>query len=195
MSVDRDTRIAYRPLSTARLRLRRPTPADAARIYGSLGADPEVTRYLTWRPHRELADAEAALASRIARLESGVEDSWIIAMQEGDEVVGLISAWFENDATELGFVLARARWGQGLMTEAVCAVRDWALGQGGVARVWATCDCENRASARVLEKAGFSREEGFVREIVRPNLSASPRPSLRFGLSADGPPDGRAVGR
>jgi RimJ/RimL family protein N-acetyltransferase len=49
-----------------------------------------------------------------------------------------------------------------------------------VARVWATCDVENRASKRVLEKAGFAPKGRFERDVVRPNLSAEPRPSLLF---------------
>ncbi len=39
------------------------------------------------------------------------------------------------------------------MTEAARAVIDWALSEPEVFRVWAVCDVENLASARVLEKA------------------------------------------
>ena len=44
------------------------------------------------------------------------------------------------------------------MTEVVRAVTDWALAQPEVHRVWAVCDVENLASARVMEKAGMARE-------------------------------------
>ena len=44
-------KLAYRELSTARLRLRRPHPGDAALIFSSFGADPEVIRFLAWRAH------------------------------------------------------------------------------------------------------------------------------------------------
>jgi RimJ/RimL family protein N-acetyltransferase len=172
-------KLAYRELSTARLRLRRPHPSDAALIFSGFGADPEVMRFLAWRPHATLADAEAAVARRLERLANGVEYSWILERLDSGAAVGLISGWLEGAALELGFVLARSCWGQGLMTEAGVAVCDWAFA-AGARRVWATCDTENMASARVLGKAGLESRGRFGRAIVRPNLGPEPRPSLTF---------------
>ena len=60
-------------------------------------------------------------------------------------------------------------WGRGLATEATAAVFDAAREIDDVARFWATCDVDNRASARVLEKLGM-REEGVLRRwSERPN--------------------------
>ena len=170
----------YRDLRTHRLVLRRPEADDAGRILQAFGSDPEVTRFLTWRPHRSIADAEAALAQRLQRLRDGSEYSWIVQRADHREAIGIVSAWLGGGGAELGFVLARAHWRLGLMTEAVLAVTDWAFAEGGVTRVWATCDVENLASARVLEKAGLIERGVFEREIVRPNLSPIPRPSLLF---------------
>ena len=77
-------------------------------------------------------------------------------------------------------MLARAFWNQDLATEAVLAVREWATSAPGLTRLWATCDLDNGASARVLQKAGFSNMGVIQRDIVRPNLSPEPRPSLLF---------------
>jgi RimJ/RimL family protein N-acetyltransferase len=170
---------AYRALQTARLALRRPEADDAERIFRAFGSDPEVTRFLTWRPHRSLADAEAALAGRLQRLAEGSEYSWILERAGQREAVGIVSAWCSGTEVELGFVLARPHWGRGLMTEAATAVVEWALAAPEVTRVWATCDAEHLASARVLRKAGLV-ERGSGREIVRPNLGPLPRPSLLF---------------
>lgn len=172
--------LAYRELETARLRLRRPQSSDAGLIFSGFGADLELMRFLSWRPHATLADAEAALARRIERLANGVEYSWILERIGSETAVGMISGWLEGDAFEIGFVLVRSAWGQGLMTEATIAVTDWALGTGAVERVWASCDTENLASARVLEKAGLAPRGSFERAVVRPNLSANARPGLYF---------------
>jgi RimJ/RimL family protein N-acetyltransferase len=172
--------LPYRELETPRLRLRAPRTSDAALIFEGFGADPEVMRFLAWRPHQTLADAAAALVGRIERLENGVEYSWIL--EAGDDAVGMISVWREGAALELGFVLARASWGQGWMSEAAAAVREWAFETADVNRFWATCDVENRASARVLEKAGFTPKGRFERDVVRPNLSAEPRPTLLYAV-------------
>ena len=66
----------------------------------------------------------------------------------------------------LGFVLARARWGQEVMPEAINAVAQWAFTEPWVSRIWAACDAENNRSARALEKAGFTRE-GLIPRIAR----------------------------
>jgi RimJ/RimL family protein N-acetyltransferase len=171
--------LTYRELSTPRLRLRRPRASDADLIFSGFGADPEVMRFLAWRPHATLADAEAALLRRLERLTNGVEYSWILELLDSGVAVGLISGWLEGDALELGFSLARPFWGKGLMTETGVAVCDWAFA-AGARRVWATCDVENRASARVLERAGLQARGRFERAIVRPNLGPDPRPSLYF---------------
>jgi RimJ/RimL family protein N-acetyltransferase len=170
--------LPYRELETPHLRLRAPRLSDASLIFESFGADPEVMRFLGWRPHATLAAAEAAVERRIERLANGVEYSWIL--EAAGDAVGMISAWREGGALELGFVLARPAWGRGFMSEAARAVRDWAFGTGAVTRVWATCDVENRASGRVLERAGLVPKGRFERDVVRPNLGAEPRPSLLF---------------
>ncbi|MBC8069476.1 MAG: GNAT family N-acetyltransferase [Deltaproteobacteria bacterium] len=174
----------YRDLRTERLVLRRPEEGDAAHIFRAFGADPEVTRFLTWRPHHSIADAEAALAQRLKRLSDGSEYSWVVQRAEHCEAIGVVSAWLAGDGAELGFVLARAHWNLGLMTEAVSAVKEWAFADAGAARVWATCDLENLGSARVLDKVGLTELGLCSGEIVRPNISPSPRPSLLFEARA-----------
>lgn len=61
------------------------------------------------------------------------------------------------------------------MAEAIEAVVQWAFSDPSVFRVWAVCDCENGASARVLEKAGFLREGILRKWSIHPNISEIPR--------------------
>ena len=44
-------RSAYRELSTERLILRRPEAGDAQQVFEAFASDPEVTRFLKWRPY------------------------------------------------------------------------------------------------------------------------------------------------
>lgn len=85
-----------------------------------------------------------------------------------------------DHGVELGYVLARAYWGNGYMPEAVRAVADWALGEPSVMRVSAYCDVDNAASQRVLEKAGFSPEGVLHRFADVPNESAEPRDAVMY---------------
>jgi len=59
--------------------------------------------------------------------------------------------------------LARAYWGQGLITEAVGAIVAFGFNQIGVNRIEATTNLHNVASIKVLYKVGF-REEGILHQ-------------------------------
>jgi RimJ/RimL family protein N-acetyltransferase len=48
--------------------------------------------------------------------------------------------------------------------------------------VWATCDVENLASARVLERVGMTREGVLRRWTVYPNLGDTPRDCLCYSI-------------
>lgn len=56
---------------------------------------------------------------------------------------------------EIGYGIKKEYEGLGYMTEAVTAIAKWAREQNGVNYVEAETDQENKASQRVLEKAGF----------------------------------------
>ena len=173
-------RSAYRELSTERLILRPPKAEDAPAIFQAFASDPEVTRFLKWRPHRTLADAHRAMAARLKGLETGSEYSWLLSLRTDGSILGIISAWPGEREVEIGFALGRQSWGQGLTTEAVGSVVAWAFEPAQVTRVWATCDAENLASARVLEKAGLQREDLLNAYAVHPNISPDPRDCLLY---------------
>jgi RimJ/RimL family protein N-acetyltransferase len=58
-------------------------------------------------------------------------------------------------AAELGYWLGESFWGRGIISEAVTAFTDYAFGTFDLQRIYAEPFAINRASARVLEKAGF----------------------------------------
>ena len=66
-------------------------------------------------------------------------------------------------------MLARHAWGRGYAMEVATAMTTLAA-ELGIGRLYALCHLENRGSARVLEKAGFTREGVLRRHTVFPNL-------------------------
>jgi ribosomal-protein-alanine N-acetyltransferase len=96
--------------------------------------------------------------------------------------IGMIDLRPQGERAEIGYVLARPYWGQGYMTEAAHAVVEWVLRQPGIYRVWAVCDVENTASARVLEKVGMQREGVLRRWIIHPNVDAVPRDCYCYAM-------------
>jgi ribosomal-protein-alanine N-acetyltransferase len=161
-------------ITTATLLLRKPRAEDAALIFAAYAQDPQVTRYLAFRPHRDLNDAHEAVDRFLEGWRSGKSYSWLVFRRNDEQLVGAISAR-EDQGINLGYLLARPFWGQGFMSEALAAIVEWAFSVPSVFRVWAVCDLENDASARLLERNGFN-QEGILRNwSLHPNVSDTPR--------------------
>jgi RimJ/RimL family protein N-acetyltransferase len=162
-------------LQTARLLLRKSRLDDAPLIFRTYGQDAEVTRYLMWLPHNDVQDAQAAVQRFLSGWIPGTQFCWLIFTRDTGELVGSIAARKDENGVNLGYLMARSHWGRGLMTEAVATVVHWAFGDPSIFQIWAVCDVDNRASARVLEKTGFLREGVLEKSSHHPNISAIPR--------------------
>jgi RimJ/RimL family protein N-acetyltransferase len=163
------------------VRLRRPRLSDAAAIF-EYGNDPEVAHFADWPRRAAIEPLIESLLARAARWESGEEFYWVITVPPHDLAIGGISCRVVGHAAEIGFLVARPHWGRGIATAVAQAVIEWALSLPAVVRVWATCDAENQASVRVLEKAGMVREGKLRRWAVRPNISAEPRDAFIYSV-------------
>lgn len=161
--------------TTARLLLRAPLVTDADAIFQGYAQDPEVTRFLIWKPHRNLSETRAFIERCLAGWEQQTEFTYTITDAQTTQLLGMLSLRIRSFAASLGYVIRRSAWGQGIMPEAAGCLAEWALAQEGIYRVWATCDYDNRASARVLEKIGMQREGLMRRAIIHPNISDEPR--------------------
>jgi RimJ/RimL family protein N-acetyltransferase len=155
--------------------LRMPTLDDAESIFRSFACDSEVTRYLSWRHHHSVEQTDEFLIGCLARWEDDTEYTWAIVPGGRNTCIGLIALRVRDCRADLGYVLAREFWGRGYMTAAARAVAEWALSQPAIHRVWAVCDIENTASARVMEKIGMIREGILRRWMVHPALGEVPR--------------------
>ena len=167
-------------LETSRLLLRLPVLDDADAIFQKYAQDPEVTKYLVWRPHENSHVTKASVRRFMQCWEDGTSFPWVVVHKNDHALIGMIELRIEPFCADLGYVLAREYWGNGYATEMTKSVVEWALAQETIYRVWATCDVENPASARVLEKAGMQREGVLRRFIVHPNISAEPRDSYCY---------------
>jgi RimJ/RimL family protein N-acetyltransferase len=170
-------------IRTARMLLRTPRATDAAVMFTAYAQDPAVTHYLTWRPHANIAETRVVIDRFLAAWERQEGFCWFLFTSDNNEMIGSIAARPEIDGFNLGFLLARACWGNGYMPEAIAAVVDWAFTEPWVSRVSAACDTENHASARALEKAGFIRERILHEFSVHPNISSAPRNCFEYAIT------------
>ncbi len=170
-----------RVVTTERLTLRAPVLTDAYAIFDRYGQDPEVTRYLIWRPHRTVEETRAFVQGCIDAWDGWQRFPWVITLTADGQVLGMLDARFETAfRVAVGYVLARAFWGKGYMPEELRAVIDLIWQRPEVYRVWAICDVDNPASARAMEKVGMVREGTLRRYVLHPNVGDEPRDALCY---------------
>ena len=174
--------LAPERLETRRLMLRKPRVRDARAVTEAYAGDAETTRYLMFRPHRDIRETRVFLRQAKAFWNMGTVFTWAITLKENGRLIGMIDARMEGCHANLGYVLSREYWNKGYMSEAVAAVTEWALALNGIYRVWAVCDTENAASARVLEKVGMTRVGILRRWVVLPNRSEAPRDCYCYAI-------------
>jgi RimJ/RimL family protein N-acetyltransferase len=160
---------------TERLLLRPPTLADAEQIFARYGQDAEVSRYMSWIPHRTIEDTVTFLKRIVCDNAEGRSFGLLIFLRSTDQLLGSVGGVIEKHRMQFGYCLARDAWGQGFATEAARAFVAAALEIPEIWRIQAFCDFENRASARVLEKIGLEREGTLRRYMVLPNMGDAPR--------------------
>ena len=165
--------------------LRRSKESDAEAVL-DYGGDPEVARFADWPRLTSLEEARRAVANADRRWEAGDEYAWRITVVPDDTPVGGVACSFDGPRAEFGYLVHRKLWGNGFATEAAEAVFRWLTSLSSVQRIQATCDIDNVASARVLEKLGMRRECVLRNWTVRPNLPGKPvRDSLLYVWTRD----------
>ena len=164
---------AAEKIETARLLLRRPRQSDAQAVFHRYASDRDVTRYLSWPTHRSVIDTLAFIAMSDEEWQRWPAGPYLVTARENgsaEELVGSTGLFYKSAARAItGYVFARDAWGLGYATEALEAMIDVAR-QTGVERLEAICHAEHIASAHVLEKCGFVREEMRREHFVFPNL-------------------------
>jgi len=142
----------------------RPYRADDLGALVAIADDREVTRWMTAGfPHPYTrADGERWLA--IAMLDDPPNHFAIEADGAFAGAIGILPQRGEHEGSAIfGYWLGRRYWGRGIATDAARTMADHAFRSRGLRRLEASVFGPNAASARVLEKAGFTLE-GRMRE-------------------------------
>ncbi|HEY6206387.1 MAG TPA: GNAT family protein [Chthoniobacterales bacterium] len=82
-----------------------------------------------------------------------------IGLRPGEDV--------HRHTAEFGYWLAEKFWGQGIMSEVVPAFVDYCFKEFSLNRIFAMPHSNNPASARVLEKAGFTFEGRLRKNVIK----------------------------
>lgn len=144
-------------LTTNRLTLRPWRESDLTDFYEYASVD-GVGQMAGWNPHSNVEESKVILSHFI-------EGKHVFALEYKGKVIGSLGVeeyseenYPELDALqgrEIGYVLSKAYWGQGLMPEAVKAVIDWLFREVRLDFIIVGHFDRNAQSRRVIEKCGF----------------------------------------
>ena len=154
-------------LQTARLTLRKLTPRDAVDLYDYAHRE-DVTRYLTWNPHPDIAYSREYLEYLQGRYAGGMYYDWGIVYRANEKMIGTCGFTSFNcthDKAEIGYVLHPDYWSKGIAVEAVKTIIDFGFQKLNLHRIEANFIKENARSLRVMEKAGMTLE-GYQKEAM-----------------------------
>ena len=134
-----------------------------------IATDTEVMRYITggipWTEDRIQSFVEKQVQLHSERGFC----RWKLLTKPAREMIGFcgVGFWREVEEPEIGWWLARGRWGRGLATEAArCALRD-AFERVELKRIISIARPANRASIRIMEKLGLELDCEFESEGIR----------------------------
>ncbi|MDP9234197.1 MAG: GNAT family N-acetyltransferase [Actinomycetota bacterium] len=169
-------------LETDRLLLRHLAPDDLDDLAAIL-TDAETMRYYA-RPFTR-DESRTWISNNIQRYESDGFGLWAIVLKESGEFVGdcgpVRRFVDDRDEVEIGWQVRRARWRQGIASEAGAACRDYAFGPLGLERVISLIRPENIPSRGVAEKIGMTIEKEIDYKGFTHYVYAQQRPSQLAG--------------
>ena len=153
---DRHERRTRNEIKTERLLLRAIERNDVQDIYNNWANDPEVTKYLTWNAHENVDTTKAVVEAWLEDYKKHDTYRYGIELSGYDHLIGMIDiVGYIDDCPVIGYVLGKAFWNKGYMTEAFNAViQD--LFSKGFDKIFIEADERNYGSNRVIEKCGFS---------------------------------------
>jgi ribosomal-protein-alanine N-acetyltransferase len=107
-----------------------------------------------------------------------------ISLKSSGKIIGMIGLMNLNEfirRADIGYWLGEKYWGQGIGTEALQAIVKYSFRKLKLVRLQAGVAVENKASAKLLKKAGF-KKEGLRRMAMRAKSTGKWHDTYHFGL-------------
>ncbi len=149
----------------------------------AMNSDPEVMRYITGRA--QTREETQWMIERVKeRWERWGYSWWTLIERSSGEIVGagciqnLRRVGTEPDPEcplEIGWRLRRDRWGRGFASESARAMAEYAFTRLRAEVLYAVCDPDNFASARVMVKLGMryrGLEDWYARKVAAYAITA-----------------------
>ncbi len=145
-------------LETDRFILRQFQINDVHDVFINWSSDAESAKYNAWSVHESENVTRGYMSDWINNYKRLNYYHWAIEDKNSGEVVGSISVSNIKDRKkycEIGYTVARKRWNEGIATEVLMCVLEFLTSDAGFTTIRAMHDVRNKASGRVMEKAGM----------------------------------------
>jgi len=120
-----------------------------------------------WSAHKSIEESKAILTNWLKQEEI---EEYAIEYKDNNKVIGAFGIHNKKDravnSREMGYVLSKEYWNQGIMSEVAKAMISYAFENFGIELLTIRHYDYNIASRRVIEKAGF-KFEGILRKATK----------------------------
>ncbi|HHX70146.1 MAG TPA: GNAT family N-acetyltransferase [Gallicola sp.] len=148
-------------LETKRLILRKISLKDIPFAYKNWVADEEVTKFITWKKHKDVGETKDLLEFWINKYKFKNTYRWIIELKEMGEPIGIIDVVSLDEKLNMaviGYAIGKTWWNKGIVTEAFSRIIKFLFESVKLNRVEAIHMTSNIASGKVMEKCGLKYE-------------------------------------
>lgn len=150
---------AVQILQGEKINLRRFCESDAAAVL-AYGSDEDTVRYVKWVGVKTPEEAAASIRDFLLNKPG----AFAIALPD-DRCIGAIDLRLDlpHEKAGFGYILNRAYWNRGYMSEALALLVDFSFSVLELNRIESHHYVENVSSGKVMEKCGM-RREGLMRQ-------------------------------
>ncbi|WMI70453.1 GNAT family N-acetyltransferase [Aminobacterium sp. MB27-C1] len=144
-------------LETDRLILRLLKIDDAEEVFKNWSSDSETTKYMEWDMHTNINVTKEWLNAEEKLIYNDKNYTWGLELKKTGALIGSGGITYNPKVKmyEIGYIIMRQYWGQGIISEAVEKIIHFAKSQLGINELFAKHAKKNLASRHILEKMGF----------------------------------------
>ncbi len=159
-------------LTTERLVLQKLSDKDSEALF-KLRSDDRVNKYIDRYKKKNIKEVKEL----ISKINNGIDECewiyWAISLKDKSELIGTICLWNFSEnckSAEIGYELMPEYQGQGIMSEAVNCIMDFAFKTINLKILEAYTHKDNINSIKLLEKIGFKLNPYKVDEENKANV-------------------------
>lgn len=148
-------------------------------------SDSETTRFMSWPIHQTMDNTDFFIDLCREQYEKGIELDFAIVLKKNDKMIGtagMVLEGSEPDVREIGYIINKKYWGQGIVPEIGRYLMKIGFGEMGLKAIYAHCHPENNQSERVMQKLGMSYQGIFDVKLIK---CEEPVPHKRYRILRD----------